>query len=178
MSKIVTLFGSSVPREGSADYTTAYECGRLLADAGFAICNGGYAGIMEASARGARDAGGSTIGVTVAEWLRSPNRWIQQEIKRPTLIDRLMKLVELGDAYVVFRGGTGTLLEFACVLELVNKEMVERRPIVLFGNYWNGVLEVLHNEPTVEGQSEVTQLVHTVTDAPALVEYLKNALMR
>ena len=49
--KIVTVFGSSLPGEGSTAYVEAQRLGRLLAEAGFAVCNGGYAGLMEASAR-------------------------------------------------------------------------------------------------------------------------------
>jgi uncharacterized protein (TIGR00730 family) len=176
MAGIVTIFGSSAPCPGSEDYSTAYECGRKLAEAGFTICNGGYAGTMEASARGAREAGGSTIGVTVSSWQRNPNPWIQQEIKLPSLLDRLMKLIHLGDAYVVLPGGTGTLLEFASVLELMNKDLVGRKPIVLVGDFWKEVVEVLSRESTIEGQNNVIRLIHTVSDPAILVRYLSSAL--
>jgi uncharacterized protein (TIGR00725 family) len=171
------MFGSSVPEENSADYVTAYECGRMLAEAGMAVCNGGYAGTMEASAKGAKEAGGTTIGITVSGWSRKPNLWIQQEIKAQSLIERLMKLVEKGNAYVVLPGGTGTLLEFACVLELINKDIIGRKPIVLIGDFWNGILETLRNEPGSQVRNDCTRLVRKVGSPVELLDYLKTTLL-
>jgi hypothetical protein len=131
---------------------------------------------MEASAKGAKEAGGTTIGVTVSSWSRKPNPWIQQEIKAQSLIERLMKLVEIGNAYVVLPGGTGTLLEFACVLELINKDIVSRKPIVLVGDFWNGVVETLRNEPRSPNQNDCTRLVHKVGSPAELSDYLKTTL--
>lgn len=176
MSSIVTVFGSSVPAAKTPQYMTAYECGTMLAKSGMTVCNGGYGGTMEASAKGAKEAGGRTIGVTVSTWSRKPNAWIQQEVKTTSLFERLLKLVELGDAYVVLPGGSGTLLEFACVLELINKGIIGRKPIVLVGDFWNGVLETLRNEPGVGGQNDCTRLVHTVKNPEELSSHLKMVL--
>jgi uncharacterized protein (TIGR00730 family) len=176
VTKTITVFGSSAPIEGSYEYRIAFECGKALAKAGFSICNGGYAGTMEACARGARESGGATIGVTVGDWSRKPNQWIQQEVKAATLIERLMKLVELGDAYVILPGGTGTLLEFAYVLEYINKELMDRKPIVLVGDFWGGVLETLRKESGSTGNLDATKLVHVVGDATELVNFLRREL--
>jgi uncharacterized protein (TIGR00725 family) len=75
--RIITVFGSSRPREGSADYEEARVLGRSLAEHGLAVCSGGYAGVMEAVSRGAKEAGGKTYGVT-AEFFSSAkvNAWI------------------------------------------------------------------------------------------------------
>ena len=171
------MFGSSVPEESSPEYATAYECGRMLAEAGMTVCNGGYGGTMEASARGAQEAGGMTIGITVSTWPRKPNPWIQQEVRMASLIDRLMKLVETGNSYVVLPGGSGTLLEFACVLELINKRIVDRKPIVLVGDFWDGVVEALRQEPGPEGRNDCTKLVHKVRNPEELSHYLKSTLL-
>lgn len=177
MSKIIAVFGSSLACEGSSEYATAYECGKYLAEAGFSICNGGYGGVMEASARGAREAGGSTVGVTVNHWERRANVWIGREIKARHLIDRLTKLVELGDAYVVLKGGTGTLLEFACVLELTNKDLMLRKPIVLVGDFWGKVVETLRLESPANAAKDGTGPIHVVQDALELAHYLKTTLL-
>jgi hypothetical protein len=175
MKHIVTVFGSSVPEEKSTEYVMAYECGKVLAEAGMTVCNGGYGGTMEASAKGAREVGGDTIGVTISKWPRKPNAWIQQEVKTASLMERLMKLVELGNAYVVLPGGTGTLLEFACVLELMNKEIINRKPIILFGDFWDGVLDSLSNEPGSEGRAKSNGLVHKVQRPAELSDYVKRS---
>lgn len=140
---VVTVFGSSAPEPGSDAYIAAFELGRLIAEHGWALCNGGYGGTMEAAARGAVSAGGQTIGVTCSAFgPRRHNKYIRKVIRERTLFDRLKTLVRLGRAYVVLPGGTGTLVELALVLEHVNKRMFPgRRPIVLFGDFWMPVIE-------------------------------------
>ena len=58
---VITVFGSSRPEPGSPAYETAYQLGRAIAEAGWALCTGGYGGTMEASAKGAVEAGGHTV---------------------------------------------------------------------------------------------------------------------
>ncbi len=176
MNSIVTIFGSSIPEENSPEYATAYACGRILAEEGMTICNGGYAGTMEASAKGAFEAGGNTIGITVSTWLRKPNRWIRQEFSMPTLFERIVKLVEMGNAYVILPGGSGTLLELACVLELVNKGAMRQKPIVLVGNFWDGVLQSLRREPGATPVNDCTRFVHKVQTPKELAGYVKSVL--
>src|SRR5437763_16461998 len=113
MTRIVTVFGSSLPGPESAAYADARRLGRLLAESGFGVANGGYAGLMEASARGAREAGGHTIGVTCTVWPQAANPWIVEEVRANSFPERIMKLIHLGAAYVVLPGGTGTLAELA-----------------------------------------------------------------
>ena len=106
--RTITVFGSGMVTPTDALYETAVATGRVIAEAGFALCNGGYGGTMEASARGARDAGGHTIGVTCSIFGRGgPNPFINQEIPTTSLFERLDHLIQRGDAYVVFPGGTG-----------------------------------------------------------------------
>jgi uncharacterized protein (TIGR00730 family) len=135
MAKVVTVFCSARVAEHDADYQHAYEVGKALAQAGFSVCNGGFGGAMEASSRGAKDGRGNTIGVTFDVKSRKPNPWIDKQIHVPKLIDRMLKLVELGDAYVVLKGGTGTLLELAAVWEFINKGLVDEKPIVIVGDF-------------------------------------------
>jgi uncharacterized protein (TIGR00730 family) len=165
METVVTIFGSSRPQEGEPEFTLAYDTGYALGRAGFTICNGGYGGIMMASARGAKEAGAKTIGVTASVFDRQANPWIDREITVPTLIDRLMKLIELGDSYVVFKGGTGTLLEFSCVWELINKGMMKQKPIVVVGDFWNNVIETLRGELLWEGMGDCTKFITRVGTA-------------
>src|SRR5262249_37481103 len=74
--KIVTVFGSSRPRSDDPDYAEAFELGKALAQNGFAVCSGGYAGVMEAVSRGAKEAGGKTYGVTAEFFKSKTNQWI------------------------------------------------------------------------------------------------------
>ena len=95
---VVTIFGSSQAEEKDPDYGRARALGKKLAGAGFTLCNGGYGGIMEASARGAKEAGGRTLGVTTEDFGGPVNRWIDEEIKMKKWSERLFKMIELGDA--------------------------------------------------------------------------------
>ncbi len=174
MKKTVSVFGSSRPAESDPEYKLAHDVGKQLAHAGFTVCNGGYGGAMEASARGAKEAGGSTIGVTCEFFSRHANQWIDQTICVPTLVERLMKLVELGDAYVILKGGTGTLLELAAVWEFINKNVIREKPIVLVGNFWKGVVETLGEELQQEGAT--ARFIHNVSTAEKCAEFLKKEL--
>lgn len=149
--KTITIFGSSLPVEGSAAYADAQRLGRLLAKAGHAVCNGGYAGLMEASARGAREAGGHTIGVTCTIWPRAANPYIVEEVHTHSFPQRLMTLVERGDAYVVLPGGTGTLAELALCWEIMNKRSLQkamggRKALLVAAPYWQPVIDCLRQE--------------------------------
>ena len=152
--KTVTIFGSSLPGEGTVAYEEARLLGRRLAESGFVVCNGGYRGLMEGSARGAREAGGHTIGVTCTIWPASANPWITEEIRTGSFLERLLALIERGDAYVVLPGGTGTLAELALVWEMMNKSSLAktvggRKPLVVVGEYWQSVIDCLGQESSL-----------------------------
>lgn len=141
---VVCVFGSSDPREGDNEYQLAFETGQVLAELGFHVANGGYAGTMEASARGAKQAGGQTVGVTCSIWKSQPNQWIDLVIRTEGLTERLERLVELGrGGYVVLPGATGTLLELAMVWELMCKRMMESRPIICVGEFYKPLVDMM-----------------------------------
>ncbi len=174
--QIITLFGSSRPEKGTAQYTIAYEVGRALAKAGYIVCNGGYGGTMKASASGAKEAGGSTLGIVTKYFSRIPNEWIDTTIDTPTMIDRLMELVKRADGYVVLEGGTGTLLEFACVWELMSKGVIPKKPIVVVGDFWDRVIETVKEKLMSEGLKDYTRYVTRVVSAEECVDVLDRSL--
>jgi uncharacterized protein (TIGR00730 family) len=140
----VCLFGASDPVEGSEAYETARAVGHRLAERGYVVVNGGYGGTMEASARGAVEAGGSAIGVTCALWRSRPNAYVRPVIETPGLPQRLATLLELGTAgAVVLPGSTGTLLELAAVWEEVAHGAIAPRPIVCLGAFWMPLIEMM-----------------------------------
>jgi len=139
---IVTVFGSSRPREGDADYEEARILGRALAKQGFSVCSGGYGGVMEAVSRGAKEAGGKTIGVT-ADFFKSAklNPWIDVEVRMKTWEERLFELIRRADGFVACRGGTGTLVELAVVWEMMNKSVMAGKPFAVLGDFWQPILD-------------------------------------
>ncbi len=173
MIKTVTIFGSSSLTKDSIEYQNAYELGKLLGKSGFTVCNGGYGGIMKASAEGAKSVGGKTIGVVTDFFHKTPNKFIDDTVVEDSLLSRLQKLIELGDAYVVFRGATGTLVELAIVWEYIIKGVMKEKPIIVFGNHWNPVIQTITHELTNEGLEGYTKLVMQVDSAKKCVEVLR-----
>ena len=172
---VVTIFGSSLPPEDTPAYDEARELGRALAGRGLSVCNGGYGGLMEASARGARDAGGHTIGITCSIWPREANPWIVEEIRTASFPERIMRLIACGDAYAVLPGGTGTLAELALAWEMMNKSTLSatvggRKPLVIVGSYWRRVIDCLDQEPRL-----VAPARHRHLDALKLIDVVPGA---
>ncbi len=114
--------------------------GTELARRGFTVCTGGYRGVMEAVSRGAKEAGGRTLGVTAEFFASRTNKWVDEEIRVKNWRDRLFELVDRGHGYVVCRGGTGTLVELAVVWEMLNKGVMRARPVVAMGDFWDPVV--------------------------------------
>jgi len=143
--KTITIFGSGRTSRSDSRYALAYELGSRLAEAGFAIANGGYGGTMLAAAQGAAAAGGKVTGVTCSAFKSGKaNQYITDEIVTASLDERLATLVRLGDAYAVLPGGTGTLLELALVWELKNKGFMNKaKPIILLGEFWEPVVDLV-----------------------------------
>lgn len=130
--RIITVFGSGHIEENFPDYQKAVLLGKMLAENDYSVCNGGYGGVMEAVARGAKQAGGKTLGITAGQIRQQPNRWIDKVICEKTWQARLFRLIEKGDAYVVFDGGTGTLTELFMVWEMANKKL-HQKTVILYG---------------------------------------------
>jgi len=175
MKKTVTVFGSSKPREGDEEYNTAYKLGSLLAKSGFDVCTGGFMGTMEAVSKGANEHGAEVIGVTVNLWSSGPNRFITKEIKCDNLLERVNKLIELGDAIVVLQGGTGTLLEFAAAWELANKGLMVHKPILCHSSMWQGIISIMNVQMKREGRD--TELVKAFESIEEIVDYISSELM-
>ncbi len=162
----VAVFGSSEPLPGSSAYEEALEIGRLLGEAGFPIINGGYGGVMEASARGARQAGTRTIGVTVASFTHrsEANPFIDKEFRENDLHDRTRRLVEEAAAFVVLPGRAGTLAELAFLWALRRAGLLGTKPVVLVGPLWGELLQKLRDLKIL---GEVELEATSVADDPA-----------
>ncbi len=170
MPAAITVFGGSRVEPGSDEYIAAQQLGKALAERGFAVVTGGYNGTMEAASRGAREAGGRVIGVTVEviaqNFQRIPNEYLDQEIQTKALLERIDKMVELGSAYVVLPGASGTLAELGIVWNLAFLGALHGKPIVVVGRGWRNVLHTLLEEShTIESDLQVLTFVPDVAGA-------------
>lgn len=139
--------------------------------AGYTVRNGGYGGTMEASARGTKDAGGTVVGVTCKVFDRSgPNAYNDRVDTADDLYQRLAKLIEGADACVVLPGGSGTLVELAMVWELVAKRVISSRPIILYGRFWEQVIELAAKE-----RPRTARLVQVANSPQQVVRLVRQA---
>ncbi|MGH9728891.1 MAG: LOG family protein [Candidatus Acidiferrales bacterium] len=179
--KIITVFGSSRPREGDPHYAMAQSLGAALAAQGFIVCSGGYGGVMEAVSRGAKGAGGRTRAVTAEFFRARANRWVDEEVRVKTWQDRLFELVRIGSGYVACPGGTGTLVELAVVWEMINKRVMRHKPFVALGEFWQPIIERVREveigHASKWGES-TERLIHFAHEPAHAAEYLATKLSR
>ena len=177
LSPVVAVFGGSRPVANSAEYREAYAIGKLLAECGFVVMNGGYAGTMEASARGARESGGRTIGVISGEfnWL-TPNIYLDETVARDDLFARIREMHARADGFIVLKGSMGTLAELALVWNLSKVDARHRKPIILVGIGWQNVLQSWRENLAVT--DEELALLHVEAQPEDAVEYLARTLRK
>lgn len=166
IGRIITIFGSSRVKRNGKSYNEAYQLGKLLAEAGFVVCNGGYRGSMEASAMGAKEAGGKTVGITTEAFKGAePNQWIDIESHAESYIQRMMILTSIADAFIVLRGGLGTLGEMALVWTLTEVGDMQK-PIILLGDAWHKTIEDLSKHLMIrDSDLDILHLADTPEEA-------------
>ncbi len=172
MKKLITVFGPSEALPGDQSYDEALLLGALLAEAEFGIINGGYGGVMEAVSKGSASNGGGAIGVTAEVYYargREVNEFITREVKVKSHVDRLMELLDLADAYVAVGVSPGTLVEVATAWEFMVKQFFPPKPIVLIGEEWRRICDVLFTQQYYFGKSRAVKLVDIPEEA---IEYL------
>jgi uncharacterized protein (TIGR00725 family) len=142
---VVSVFGGSEDiGRSSAILHLAEQTGAALAELGYVVANGGYGGTMEASARGAKQAGGRTIGVTCSIWRSAPNAYLDEVITTGSLGERIETLLRLGTGgYVALPGANGTLTELASAWERKAVRHMHDRPVVCVGRFWQPLITLI-----------------------------------
>jgi uncharacterized protein (TIGR00730 family) len=165
-----TVFGSARIGRGHRDYEQARECGRLLAEAGFAVITGGGPGVMEAANRGAKEGGGFSVGFNIElPHEQEANPYVDLGLSFRHFYARKVMLVKAAEGFILFPGGFGTLDELFESLTLIQTDKVLEFPVVLIGTtYWRGLLEWISERPLATGKisPEDVGLLH-VTDEVA-----------
>lgn len=166
----VTVFGSARIAESHEAYGLAHDMGRRLAELGFAVMTGGGPGVMEAANRGAREAGGVSVGCGI----RLPgeagaNTWIDRWIEVKRFFVRKVLLVKSSCAFVVFPGGFGTLDELFEAATLRQTGRIHDFPVILMGRKaWTPLLDHLRTVALRDAMIAPADLASLlVTDSPA-----------
>jgi hypothetical protein len=169
VGKAVTVFGSARTHPDDPQYAAAVEVGKLLAEAGFATITGSGPGIMEAANKGAKLAGGRSVGCNIElPFEQGANPYVDTVVNFRYFFVRKTMFIKYSVAFVVFPGGFGTLDELFEAITLVQTGKISQFPVILFGtHYWAGLLRwmqsrVLGEQKIAEGDLELMQ----VTDDP------------
>jgi uncharacterized protein (TIGR00730 family) len=165
----VSIFGSARVRPDDPQYRFAEETGRLLAQAGFAVITGGGPGIMEAANKGAKEAGGRSIGCNIElPFEQGMNPYVEVAVNFRYFFVRKTMFVKYAEAFIIFPGGFGTLDELFEALTLIQTGKVRNFPVILFGSeYWAGLLGWIKERMLAEGKIAPGDLdLLVVTDSP------------
>jgi hypothetical protein len=150
---IISVFGAATVAQNDPLNQSSYDVGAGLAKAGYTVMTGGYGGVMEQVSKGANEAGGHVIGVTIPNvnlfFERTVNPYVKEERQMDTFHDRLFHLAQQASGYVVMPGGVGTAQELVEVWQLLRLSFIPLRPLVCYGDFWRPVVETLVNSPYV-----------------------------
>lgn len=178
----VTVFGSARFDEDNRWYRMAREVARELAGEGFTIMTGGGPGIMEAANRGARDAGGLSVGCNITlPHEQEPNPYLDRFVEFRYFFVRKVMLVKYSHAFVVLPGGFGTLDELFEASTLIQTGKIEDFPLVLMGvDYWSPLVDFVHGTMVREGtieQADIDRILVT-DDVEKAVEHVRRGAAR
>lgn len=142
----VTFLGYADAKEADDPYKAAFEVAALCAEGGYTVVNGAGPGIMKASTDGAHSAGGKVIGITFypddSPFFegRDKTNNVDSLLVEKNYLDRTMKLLEIGEIFIIFNGGTGTISEFGMAWGLARLHFGHHKPLILYGDFWQEII--------------------------------------
>lgn len=156
--KNVAFFGDADISEADETYKAAFDVAEMLAKAGYVIVDGGGPGVMEAATSGATKGGGKTITVTF-DPVNAPGyegKYIgnvaDTEIVTTNYIERMFKLMEYGDTFIIFKGGSGTISEFGAAWVLAKLYFGHNKPFILYGEHWIPIIDAIKSNMNIDAK--------------------------
>lgn len=165
----VSIFGSARIKADTTDYRMAEKIGYLLAKSGYAVITGGGPGIMEAANKGAKNAGGISIGLSIdLPFEDRANPYLTHELWFNYFFVRKVMFVKYAKGFIALPGGFGTLDEFYEALTLIQTKKVPPFPIVMVNSrYWKNMIKWMKNEQLQNGMISPSDLnLFYLTDDP------------
>lgn len=154
----ISFFGDANLPESDQTYKAAFEVAKELAIKGYSIVDGGGPGIMHAATAGAKAGGGETLSITFdpTDAPGFEGKYLgnvaDKEIVTSNYIDRMFKLMEHGDLYIIFKGGSGTLSEFCTAWVLAKLYYGHHRPFILYGKHWIAIIDAIKSGMNIDAQ--------------------------
>ena len=177
VGRAVSIFGSARLKPSNKYYTLATRTAELFVKEGYAIITGAGAGIMEAANKGAKKAGGVSIGLNIdLPETQKINKYVTLPLEFRYFFVRKFLFAKDSKAFIVFPGGFGTLDELFESMALVQTERVEAFPIILVGkDYWKGMLSWLETTCLKAGVIDKNDLdIFAVVDEPGKILKMVN----
>jgi uncharacterized protein (TIGR00730 family) len=137
----VSIFGSSKSKSSNKYYKLAEKTAYVLAKNGYAVITGAGPGIMEAGNKGAKKAGGQSIGLNILiPTMQKPNKYVTRLLEFKYFFCRKVMFAKYSKAFLVFPGGFGTMDELFEAMTLVQTKRVDPFPVIWVGSdYWRGL---------------------------------------
>ncbi|MBP9817497.1 LOG family protein [Candidatus Shapirobacteria bacterium] len=180
--KRVAFFGDADLKSTDKTYKLAVETAKLLAESGYTIVDGGGPGIMMAATEGAR-LGGGEVEVVIIDPDKVPGNYEGTEaenldmatkvIETSNITRRTAKLIEVADAFVIFKGGTGTLAEMSAVWEQAKFDYGHHEPVIFVGKDWKEIVDVIVKNMNFESKEK--RVVETVETPEEVLRALAKA---
>lgn len=181
--KKVAFFGDAAVLPESDYYQTAYHAAKKLAKMGYTIVNGGGPGIMDAATRGAESVDGQTESVTFYPEHATgfEGRYLanntDKEIKTSNYIERMFRLMEESDIFLIFQGGTGTISELGTAWVLAKLYYGHHKPFILVGSFWRPVIGAMHDNLLIDAKEmDVFRIVDGIDDILPKMKELEREL--
>lgn len=181
--KKIAFFGDAAVSENSTTYQMAYQAAKKLAKLGYTIVNGGGPGVMNAATKGADSVGGKTESVTFYPEHASgfEGRYLanntDHEIKTDNYIERMYRLMEESDVFLIFKGGTGTISELGTAWVLAKLYYGHHKPFILVGSFWRPVIGALHDNLLIDvKEMDVFRIVDGIDEIIPKMRELEAAL--
>jgi uncharacterized protein (TIGR00730 family) len=165
----VSIFGSKRCKPGEAEYELAYTIAKKLAERGFAVITGGGPGVMEAGNKGAKEGGGTSIGVNIRlPEEQGPNPYQTISLDFRYFFIRKLMFVKYAVGFVILPGGYGSLDEAFEALTLIQTQRIKQFPVFLVGSkFWNPLVDWMRNTVVERGLLTEEELsLFTVIDDP------------
>ena len=169
IGQAVTVFGSARSKPSDKYYKLAEKIAAKLVKAKYAVITGAGSGIMEAANKGAKEAGGKSIGLNIdIPIAQKPNPYVTHLIDFKYFFCRKVMFIKYAKAFVVVPGGYGTMDEFFEAITLIQTLRIRSFPVILIGKeYWEGLIgwmkkQMLKNKLISKKDLNIFQ----ITDSP------------
>lgn len=180
----VSFFGCACGESADPHVKAAHDIAYAVAKSGRRVVNGGGPGVMLAATQGAKAAGGSTAAVYYRPELATRFKgeiaanFADERHEESNYVMRTKKLLELGDAYIVFNGGTGTISEFGMAWGLARLYFGHHKPLVLYGDFWEPLMAAFKQHMLVRKEEyDVFTIARTVEEAMKSLERYEKILV-